>query len=77
MVDSKSSAVEIEIDKKAREANFGALPIDTSFKVLMEMKIKTDMLDKQQQRTSKDLAILYRRFIVNSQDLVMPMLHAA
>jgi hypothetical protein len=72
---SNSSGIEAEIMNKAKEASFGSISKDRIFSVLMEMKIKVDMLNKGNQRQGKDLAILYCRFIHNSNEHAIPYLH--
>ena len=74
---SNNSIVEQDIEQRARsKANFlDHLGAEAKFNTLMKMKVQLDSLNKNNQRPAKELAILYRRFVIAADETVVPALH--
>lgn len=71
-------AIILEIEKEILEKAGAVRPyakinqdkIDVTFGILIQMKAQVDGFVKNQQKTPQELAILYKRFVYNSGDLL-------
>ena len=60
--------VEQELNKKAREVNLGKLTVDQHYNVILQMKLMTDKCRREKSKTIKELAIYYKRFLIQAEE---------
>lgn len=74
MYSSVNTTLWKEIDTKARD-NLSFMGLDTkAYSLLMKMKMQLDCHNQEGTRLPKDLCILYKRFIIQANEKVIPEL---